>query len=104
LATFISPLHTHDTTGVIHVESPTVRDFTLGEFFGVWGLRFTTDCIGGMCNAGASKLRVFVNGKPVAGDPADLVLRSHQEIVVAYGTKAQVPKPVPSSYNFPPGE
>ena len=34
---FISPLHTHDTSGVIHVESPTVRPFTLGEFFGVWG-------------------------------------------------------------------
>jgi hypothetical protein len=33
---FISPLHTHDTSGVIHVESPTVRPFTLGELFGVW--------------------------------------------------------------------
>ena len=26
-----SPLHTHDTSGINHVESPTVRSFTLGE-------------------------------------------------------------------------
>jgi hypothetical protein len=36
--TFISPLHTHDTSGVMHVESPTIRPFTLAEFFGVWGV------------------------------------------------------------------
>ena len=38
---FISPLHTHDTTGVIHVESPSVKPFFLGQFLGVWGVRFT---------------------------------------------------------------
>src|SRR5881396_2786681 len=47
-----SPLHTHDTTGIIHVESPTVRSFTLGEFFDVWGVRFTPTCLGGYCNQG----------------------------------------------------
>jgi hypothetical protein len=34
-----APLHVHDTSGVIHVESPTVRSYTLGEFFAVWGVR-----------------------------------------------------------------
>jgi hypothetical protein len=34
-----SPLHTHDTSGIIHVESPTVRSFTLGEFVDLWGGR-----------------------------------------------------------------
>ena len=29
-------LHTHDETGVIHIESPVERDFTLGQFFDVW--------------------------------------------------------------------
>src|SRR6185369_5291791 len=38
---FISPLHTHDTSGVIHVESPKVETFTLGQFFAVWGVRLT---------------------------------------------------------------
>lgn len=35
--TGMSPLHTHDATGTIHVESNTVRDFTLREFLAVWG-------------------------------------------------------------------
>lgn len=33
----MSPLHTHDTSGIIHVESNVQRDFTLGEFLDVWG-------------------------------------------------------------------
>ncbi len=33
----LSPLHTHDTSGVIHVEASVTRGFTLGEFFAVWG-------------------------------------------------------------------
>src|SRR5919201_3619069 len=28
---FISPIHTHDASGVIHVESPTVRSFSAAE-------------------------------------------------------------------------
>lgn len=32
----MSPLHTHDTTGTIHVESNAVRNYTLGELLDVW--------------------------------------------------------------------
>jgi len=66
---FLTSLHTHDATGIIHIESPTVRTFTLGEVFDVWGVRFTPDCLGGYCSSGNKVLRIFVNGKPVAGDP-----------------------------------
>ena len=31
------PLHTHDTTGWIHLESSTPREFTLRQFFEIWG-------------------------------------------------------------------
>ena len=41
-----------------------------------------------------------MNGQPYTGDPAALVLRSHQEIVFVVGTP---PKKIPSSYKFPPG-
>jgi hypothetical protein len=98
-----APLHTHDSSGVVHVESPTVRTYTLGDFFAVWGVRFTPSCLGGYCSGDARRLRVDVNGAPVPGDPTALVLQPHQEIVVAYGTAAQLPSPVPSSYRFPPG-
>ena len=98
-----APLHTHDPSGVLHVESPTVRTYTLGQFFAVWGVRFTPSCLGGSCAGGGGRLRVFVDGKPVRGDPTALTLEPHQEIVIAFGTTAQLPSPVPSSYQFPPG-
>ena len=98
-----APLHTHDDSCVIHVESPTVRTYTLGEFFAVWGVRLTPTCLGGYCAGGGRRLRVYVNGRPYQGDPAGLVLAAHQELVVAFGTAAQLPSPVPSSYPFPPG-
>jgi hypothetical protein len=98
-----SPLHTHDATGIIHVESPDVRPFTLGEFLGVWGLRLTARCLGGSCAGGAQRVWVYVDGKLVTGAPGRLVLAPHQEIVVAFGTRAQLPTPIPGSYRFPPG-
>lgn len=33
----MAPLHTHDATGTIHVESNTIRNYTLGEFLNIWG-------------------------------------------------------------------
>jgi hypothetical protein len=98
-----APLHTHDPSGIVHVESPTVRTYTLGEFFGVWGVRFTPGCLGGACAGGGRQLRVYVNGQAYRGDPTTLALAPHQELVVAYGTPAQLPSPIPSSYPFPPG-
>jgi hypothetical protein len=34
----MSPLHTHDTSGVIHVESNEFRNYTLGQFLQNWGI------------------------------------------------------------------
>jgi hypothetical protein len=99
---FISPLHTHDTTGVVHVESPTVRTFTLGEFIDVWGVRFGHGCLGGYCAAPGRSLHVYADGHPVA-QPWLLPLAEHREIVVAYGSPRQLPRPVPSHYDFAPG-
>jgi hypothetical protein len=67
----MSPLHTHGTDGVIHIESPQRRDYTLGQFFTEWGVPLT----------GA---KVWANGSPVA-DPDNLVLVDQQQIVVAFG-------------------
>jgi hypothetical protein len=99
-----APLHTHDPSGVIHVESPTVRTYTLGEFFAVWGVRITPSCLGGYCAGGGRRLRLFVDGRAYRGDPTTLALAPHQELVVAFGTAAQLPSPIPSTYQFPPGE
>jgi hypothetical protein len=102
---FISDLHTHASypPGIIHVESPTVESFTLGQFFAVWGVPLSATCIGSLCEKGATQLRAWVNGKALEADPTRIILAEHQEIVLAYGTAAQVPKPVPSTYAWPEG-
>lgn len=94
---WITEVHVHDTSGVIHVESPTQRDFSLGQLFGEWGVKLTRRCVGRYCG----RVQWWVNGKKRSGDPAQLVLRAHQEIVVAAGPP---PFEIPRSYAFPPGE
>lgn len=59
--TGMAPLHTHDTSGTIHVESNTVRDYTLGEFFDVWGVPFNETCILDKCST-SGKVSVTING------------------------------------------
>ena len=93
---FLTELHTHDTTGVMHVESDKVRNFSLGEFFGVWGLRLTNTCIGGYCRP-KTPWKLYVNGAPYAGDPSKIVLIKHQEFAFVIGTP---PKKIPTSYAF----
>jgi len=93
---FIAALHTHDTTGILHVESPTVADFTLGQFFAVWGVPLSAKTIGGV----KGPVKAWVNGKPLNSDPTRIILASHQEIVLASGA---APKKIPSTYSFPEG-
>ena len=100
---YLSALHTHDDSGIVHVESPTERTYTLGQFFDVWGVRFSERCLGGYCSTGGQRVRAFIGGKPIPGDPRLLQLALHQEILVTYGTRAQLPRPIPSSYSFPIG-
>jgi hypothetical protein len=95
---FYADLHTHDQSGIIHVESAQQYDYTLGQFFGVWGVRLSKTCIGGLCSS--KPLHVWANGTPFLGDPTKLVLTNHEEVVVAFGTP---PAKVPTHYKFPSG-
>lgn len=96
----LTPLHTHDTSGVIHKESPSPYDFDLGQFFGIWGVNLSKSCIGGMCTKPGALFQVWVNGHRFFGNPRQIVLRAHDEIVIAYG---KPPSKVPVKYHFPAG-
>jgi hypothetical protein len=72
------------------------RVFTLGQFFCEWGVKLNARCLGPY----QGQLSWWVNGVRMHGDPAQLVLRRHQEIVIAAG---RAPATVPSSYAFPLG-
>jgi len=83
-------LHTHATDGVIHVESPTARIYTLGNFFDEWG-----QPLSGTQVAGAKgKVTAFVNGKPWTKDPRTIALVPHAAIQLDVGSPAVAPQPV----------
>jgi hypothetical protein len=92
----ISPLHSHDPSGVMHTESTQSRFNTLGEFFTEWGVRLDDRCVGGYCRPDAS-IQVFVNGDRFEGDPASIELADQTEIAIVIGSP---PKMIPTSFEF----
>jgi hypothetical protein len=98
----ISPLHTHDTSGIVHIESAQNIPFTLGQFFTEWGQPLTTHQVGPTTITSGEVLRVYRNGTLVTGDPAGLKFQAHQEIAVWVGPSSATPT-VPKTYQFPAG-
>ncbi len=96
-----SPMHTHDTSGAIHIEASQPSDaFNLGAFFDIWGVKFTATQLGGYTDTANKTVQVYVNGQPVA-DATRYVLHPHDDIVVGYGAPGSVPKTV--AFSWPPG-
>ena len=88
-------LHTHDATGIIHVESPDSRAYTLGQFFDIWGQPLDAQNIAGLQGA----VRAFVDGKAYIGSLRSIVLRAHTQITLQVGA----PFVTPPVYTFPNG-
>ena len=89
-ATSLAPLHTHDTSGIIHIESSEKYPFTLGQFFTIWGVKFTNAQLGSYLAGNGNVLAVYANGKPVA-NPVGYVMNAHDDIVVGYGRPGSFP-------------
>ncbi|MGI5490229.1 hypothetical protein ACQEU2_25840 [Microtetraspora malaysiensis] len=97
----MSELHTHDASGVIHIEAFTTdKRYTLGELFAEWEVRLDSTHLGGLTADGKNVLRAYVNGKQVHGDPRTIELLPRQEIALVYGPAGQRVD-VPSTYEFP---
>lgn len=90
----ISPLHTHDVTGVLHTESAESVDNTLGEFFTEWGVALDESCVGGYCND-ATTIAIYVDGELYEGNPADIALTDGKQIAIVIGTP---PEEIPDSF------
>jgi hypothetical protein len=78
-------LHTHDGTGLIHVEAPEKRDFTLGQFFAVWGQPLSSTQLLDQTADATHEITVTINGEPYEGNPADIVFADLDTIVLQYG-------------------
>jgi hypothetical protein len=85
-----SSMHTHDSTGIIHMEAPHPFRYTLGDFFAVWGVKLGPAQVGGLKGLGGDHLHFYLNGKPLH-DPAALVLHRYDSIVIGYGSDSSFP-------------
>jgi len=74
-------IHTHDETGIIHVESPRQAEFTFGDFLKIWGKNLTSSCFDRYCG----KIRFTANGQEVE-DPHNYILRDGDELVLEVTT------------------
>jgi hypothetical protein len=90
----ISPLHTHDTSGVLHTEAKEHHFNDLGEFFTEWNVRLDSKCVGGYCKP-AAPFTIYVNGDPFTGDPRKIELEDRKEIAIVIGTP---PAEIPSNF------
>lgn len=92
----ISPLHTHDVTGIVHTESLDSSPNRLGQFFAEWGVRLDESCVGEFC-APDVPIEVYVDGERYEGNPADIQLTDQKEIAIVIGSR---PAEVPAIYDF----
>ncbi len=74
-------LHTHAADGIIHVESPVQRTYTLGNFFDIWGRPLSRTQVG----PAKGKVTALYNGRVWTGDPRDVPLNAHSQIQLEVG-------------------
>lgn len=91
-------IHTHDASGIIHVETPHIEapgggGYTLGTFFRIWGEPLSRRQVGPY----AGRVTAFVNGTQYMGSLNKIALLAHQQITLEVGAPV-VPAP---NYSFP---
>ena len=84
-ATCIYWLHTHDTSGLIHVEAPGRRDFVLRQFFGVWGQPLDSTHVLNLAADTPRSVKAWLDGKEWMDDPGTIPLQDGYDIVLAFG-------------------
>jgi hypothetical protein len=88
-------LHTHAADGIIHIESPVQRTYTLGNFFDEWGQPLSTGQVG----PAQGHVVAIYNGQVYQGNPRNIPLTAHAQIQLQIGT----PLVAPEQITFPNG-
>jgi len=88
-------LHTHAPDGIIHVESPIHRTYTLGDFFDEWGQPLGPSVLGPY----KGHVVAMYDGKLYKGNPRDIPLNPHAQIQLEVGK----PLVAPETITFPSG-
>jgi hypothetical protein len=92
----LSWLVTRFADGIIHIEAPVKRSFTLGEFFDVWGQPLGPNVAG----SAHGPVTAIVNGRVWTKSPRDIPLREHTQIQLEVGRPLVAPETIifPGSY------
>jgi hypothetical protein len=83
-------LHTHAPDGIIHVESPAQRTYTLGDFFDEWGQPLSATQVG----PAKGHVTALYNGQVYTGNPRNIPLSAHAQIQLEVGTPLVAPEKV----------
>jgi hypothetical protein len=80
-------IHTHDTTGVVHVFTQVGKSDMLRQVFSVWGQPLDSNGAIGV----HALVAVLVNGQPFTGDPRAVPLKNLENIVIELGKPPATP-------------
>lgn len=86
MPTCMRSIHTHDSTGIIHVEAEVQKDFTLSDFFAVWDKPFSKEQILDSVVDPTHEIVMTVNGQ-VVDTYENTILRDKDKIVITYEAK-----------------
>jgi len=84
----IYSLHTHDNSGMLHVEAPVPGTFTLGQFFDIWGQPLTPTNVAGLVDMPIVVYLTEADGTTtiVPDHWQDIELTSHRNITIQVGS------------------
>ncbi len=89
-------LHTHDTSGIIHMESPVQETFTFGQFLDEWNTYFNSLGFYPQLLL-KSGWTIWINGKQYNGTLDSIPMTAHALITVAYNSPKVKPD---TTYNW----
>jgi hypothetical protein len=88
-------LHTHAADGIVHIESPADRTYTLGDFFDIWGQALTRRRVG----PARGRVTALIDGRVFTRSPRAIPLLAHSQIELEVGR----PLVAPEHIAFPGG-
>jgi hypothetical protein len=86
-------IHTHTPDGIVHIEAPSFKTFTLGNFFDVWGEPLSATNVAGAKPKRGEHVAVWVDGRAYFGDPRKIELTQHLDVTIDVGPPYAKPTP-----------
>ncbi|MBV8063962.1 MAG: hypothetical protein JOY73_00390 [Actinobacteria bacterium] len=80
-------LHTHAADGVIHIESPVQRTYTLGDFFDIWKQPLRSTQVG----PAKGDVTAYLDGRVWHGDLRAIPLKAHAQVQLDVGRPLVAP-------------